>query len=77
MELVAYIAQHHSGRLCDRDGCVEAADFRAVSVNRKYTDHLCARHVAQHMRGNAYAIDPDPEIEAIEALSMNELDRLR
>ena len=73
--LVQYLSTPHAERLCDRDGCAEPLTFTAIAMDGAIIDYLCTRHAAQHMRGNAYALDPDPEPEAIEAMVQNELDR--
>ena len=75
MLLVQYIAIPYANRLCDRSDCAEPGDYSIVCMDGELTERLCARHTAQHMRGNAYALDPSPDPEAIEAEMQNELDK--
>ena len=75
MLLVQYLSTPYGERLCDRDDCPEPGAYTAIAMDGALVERLCTAHVAQHMRGNAYAIDPNPEPEAIEAAMQNELDR--
>ena len=71
-----YLASPLADRLCDRDECGEEAPFTAVASDGAIVEHLCTRHVSQHMRGNAYALDGgDGAPDVREAVAMNELDK--
>jgi hypothetical protein len=77
MLTAAYIMEPTAVALCDRDGCADVAHFTVICMNGAIVEHLCPDHAAQHMRGNAYALDGgDSIVDAVEAAIFQELDDL-
>lgn len=75
MHCVTYSMSADYGRTCA--WCDEDATYKIDALPAHLIDYVCDSHVAEHMRGNAYAIagadeNPSPR----EAEIMNELDQL-
>ncbi len=73
--LVYYYASPDHDGPCERDGCEGDANFTVVAAGGSIEEHLCDRHTAQHMRGNAYAlVGADGMDDVKQAEIFNELD---